>query len=96
MASKRLIEEGVIGFNQIQNRPVFSYHMGDKHFGFPLHAKAQWFVKTGKTGRVWLSSVQIAQIEPLARKIIDKCFGLFVFEHPFDLGFQYLGLFQFI
>src|ERR1700681_2540828 len=72
MARQTLIEERIVGTQQLDDAAILAYLVVDEQFRFGLIGCTEAFIESRKDGRVWRGVAKIAQLKPLPRKILHE------------------------
>ena len=72
MPRQPLVDERVIGVQQIQHAAVFAHDALEEQLRLAAHGLAQVVVEIGKVSKSGLIVLQIAQEQPLAGEIVDQ------------------------
>src|SRR5262249_8598413 len=89
-----LIEERVVGVEQLQHASVFSEHALKKQLRLLLERLAQALIELRKRVRVRLHLVDRAHIEPLSGEVADQRLRSRIVQHAPHLLRQHGGIFQ--
>jgi hypothetical protein len=82
VAGEPLIDEGVVGVEQIDEAAIVADDRIKHHFRFAAERAAQVFIEVPGVG---LHVLQLAEIEPLAGEVLDERVGALVSDHPLHL-----------
>ena len=88
------IDEGVVRGQELHQWTILPHLALEEHLGLRNKGVAQAFVEIGKDPRIRLHHPHVPQLQPLARKIAHQRRRAAVGEHPSDLLFQNLWIFQ--
>ena len=88
------IDERVVRRQELHQRPIVPHLALEEHLGLGNKGLAQVFVEIRKHPRIRLHHPHVAQLQPLAREIAHQRRRAAVGEHPPDLLFQDLRIFQ--
>ena len=94
MLRQPLVDEGVVGVEQIEHRTVFPQDALEQQFRFALECLTQVVVEIGEEPVVRSGVLQVAEIEPLAGEVGDERAGLRVGKHPSRLLFEHCRFVQ--
>ena len=92
VARKPLVDEGIVGAQQLKQAPVRTDLIVDEQLCLTLEGLPQVLVELRKSGGIGIDSVEIAQIEPLADEVLDEGARTGVGHHPLYLLLKYAGL----
>ena len=92
---KALVQERVVGPQQLQDARVLAQLALDEELCFSLERFAKIFVEFGKQVRIRRHAAHIAQHQPLSEEIRDQRLRAAVGQHPADLVLQHSGFLQF-
>ena len=84
-----LVDEGVVGVQQIDDAAVFVHDAVDEHLGFLAHGLAQVVVEIGKQRDGRSLALQAAQVQPLAGEVSDQFLRARIGEHALHLLFEH-------
>ena len=93
-AGQALVEEGVIGVQQLEHAAVILDDIPNKQLGLAAHRLAQALVEHREALQVRPDHVDILELEPLPGEILDQRGRLLIAQHPFDLSLEYGRLAQ--
>src|SRR5687768_12163301 len=85
MLRQALVDERVVGVEELDDTAVFCNDRPEQHLGFALHRLPQVAVEIRRIGP---DVLQLAQEEPLAGEAADERVSLRVGEHAPDLPFE--------
>jgi hypothetical protein len=71
-ARQPLVQEGVIGAQQVKHASVLSEHAADEQLRLALHRGAECFVEVGEQDLVGLLRRDVPQVQPLGREVGDQ------------------------
>jgi len=91
---KALVEECVVAIQQIEHTAVITQDALKKQFGLAADGVTQIVVKFGEHIRVGRHLGEIAQLQPLAREVLDQGVRTRIVEHAAHLAFENLGRLQ--
>jgi hypothetical protein len=83
-----LVQERVVGVQNIEHIAIFSNNAVEKQFRFALECLPQVVVKIGINQQVRIAIPQLSKIQPLARKIRDQRLRPAILQHPPHLLLQ--------
>ena len=83
-----LIDEGVIGGEEVDDRPVLLEDVPEELLRLRAHVAAQLLAEVGEFVVVGIDDGQHPQLQPLAGEILRQRLGLGIAEHAPDLGVQ--------
>ena len=87
-----VIEERVVGGQQIHHAPVFQKDIADESFRFLREIMPQLFVEHREQLRIGLHGIESREVQPLHRETGDQARGLGIGQHAPDLFLQGSGL----
>ena len=85
-----LVEERVVGVEEVGDRPVVVDDRGEEQLDLAGHRQAERLVEAGEPAPVGAGQLEVPGLEPLAGEVLDELPGLRVLEHPGDLGVEVL------
>ena len=85
MLGHALIEEGVVGAQEIDDAMILPHLTFDQELGFLRHRLAQIFVERHKGRRIRRYPCDIAQEQPLADEVLDQGLRARIGHHALDL-----------
>ena len=94
MLGKALIQERIVGTEQIENTAVLAENAGDEELGFFAEGGAQVLVEAAEDVGIGLQIFERPQVEPLAGEVLDQRVGVRRGEHARRLGLDYRGFTQ--
>ena len=80
-----LIQERVLGVQQIQQTSVLPHQVLKKQLRLPAHRKPQTVIKIRKLFNVRLQDIHIFKLQPLPHEIFDERRRLRIAQHPLHL-----------
>jgi hypothetical protein len=83
-----LVQERVIGVQQVENAAVLAHHRSEKQSGLFQHRGPHPLTEPGKTLRVGRKAIEPLQLQPLKGKVVDQSLRFRILQHPLDLGIQ--------
>jgi hypothetical protein len=92
---QRLVDEGVVRVEELQNAPVAGKNVLKYHLRFATHRLAKFRVEGAELVRVRRNHPQPPRFQPLPGKIPDERISLGVLEHPLDLRRQHHSVEEF-
>ncbi len=92
MPGQTLVQECVIGVEQIDNAAIFTNDAFEEHLHFALQGETQISVEVR---RFRVRTVQLAQSHPFGCEIVDERFGFRIFQHAARLLFEHAGIRKF-
>src|SRR5690606_18421508 len=90
MTREALVDERVVGGQQIQNAAVLVNDAREEELRLALEALPQSVVEIRELVRVRMDVVEVPQVEPLTREVLDERRGLRIREHARHLGGKHL------
>ena len=90
-----LIQKCVIGLDQVEDTSIFPDNAFKQHFRFRTHCLTEVVIKIGIPSHVGRHGIQIDQVEPLRREIVDQRLRAIVRQHSSYLRFQQVRFVQF-
>ncbi len=88
-----LVDEGVVGVQQVGDLAVLLHDTGEQHLGFLAEGVAKVGVEIGHVG---LRTGEIAQHQPLTGEVLDQLLGSAVGQHPAHLPVEHRRLVQLV
>ena len=85
MLRETLVEERVIGAQQIEHAAIFFHHTLEQQLGLAPEGLTEVVVEIGEQPVVRFVAVEIAQVQPLCREVVHQCDRARVREHPAHL-----------
>ena len=95
MLGEPLVEERVVGLNEVQNHAVFPKERLEVEFRFTSKGFAEVVVEIGEEAKIWREGLQVPQVEPLRGEVLDQTAGTPIGQHPAHLALQDLRPMQF-
>jgi hypothetical protein len=92
MQRQALVDEGVVGRQQIQHAAVLVQDAVNEELGLAPERGAQPVVEVGKDHGVRIDVVDSADAQPLERKVGDERSGPGIGQQPADLSFEDRGV----
>ena len=89
-----LVDEGVVGGQQVEDAPVLAHHALEEELGLAVHRAPQPLAEIGEAVLVRHQRGNVAQVEPLPREVLDQARRALVGEQAPDLRLQDVGLAQ--
>src|SRR3569833_2070261 len=96
LAGQPLVYERIVPIQQPDHALVVPQHAGDEKLGLLLEGGAQRTVELREEAGIRLDPIDLVNIQPLVRKVIDEGVGTRIGEHTPDLLCQHRGLLQLI
>ena len=94
MLGEALIEEGVIALDKVEDASVVAQDRGKKQLALTLHCCAQRCIKLGELLHIGALEFEVAQVQPLAGKILLQRQCAVIGEHARYLLLEHLRLAQ--
>ena len=94
MLCQPLIREGVIGVQQFDDVSILLHHATEEQLDFFLEGGAQVVVEIGEQVDDGFLGVHRANVQPLAREVLDESLGARIGQHAANLSFQRRGFAQ--
>jgi hypothetical protein len=91
MPRQTLVQEGVVGVEQIEQAAVVADDAAEQHLRFALERRAQVVVEVPGFG---LKRVEVAQEQPLSGEVLDQGVGLRIRDHPAHLLLEHGRILQ--
>ena len=88
MLREPLVDERVVGREEIEDAPVFAHDAVEEQLHFAAHRLTQRIVEVRIDHRQRSGALQTAQVEPLAGEILGEGIGARIFQHALDLTFE--------
>jgi hypothetical protein len=88
VGGETLVEERVVGVEQLPHAPVLPKNARDEQLGLPPEGLAQGVVEMAKQKRVGLLQVHVSEKEPLRGEVLHERIRFRVGQHAPDLGIQ--------
>ena len=85
MFREPLVDEAVIGGEQIEHVPIFAHDAVEEELRFALHRLGQAIVVLRVEQHVGMNLVEILQPQPLAREALRQRIRSRIREHPLHL-----------
>ena len=89
-----LIDEGVIGREQVQDAAVFVNDAAEEQLDLAPESFAQRAIEVRKQVHDGLAGLHAANVQPLPREVFDERVRARVGDHPLDLLLEHLGVVQ--
>ena len=70
MPGQALVHEGVVSRQQVEHAAIFLHHAFKEQLGFPPERLPEVVVEIGEQIRIGLDVAQIAELQPLAGKVV--------------------------
>ena len=80
-----LVDERVVGRQQLEQAPILLHQMVKEELGLPSHRLLELLVEVGVGAHVRMQPVEVGQPKPLGREPCGKRLGTRVGQHPVDL-----------
>ena len=94
MARQPLVDERVVGGQQVEDVAVLPNDALEEQLGLALQALSQFVVPVGVEDAVGRRGRQVAEVEQLLREARDERIGARIGEHPPHLLLEHFGLAQ--
>ena len=88
MLGQALVQEGVVGIQEIQRTAVLTDYAFEEHLRFRQHRGAKALIEIRIGGAVGLLRFQAAQMQPLAGEVGGQRLGLGIGQHARNLLLQ--------
>ena len=95
MPRQPLVDERVVGIQQIHDAAVFAHDAVEEQRRLFLHRLAKVVVEIGERFQIRSGALEIAQVQPLLGEVGDQRVGSRVRQHPLDLLLEHGRVFQF-
>ncbi len=86
-----IVDEGVVGGQQIENAPILTNHAVEQQLGLTPERLPKVVVEVRKVVVVRDDILQVAQLQPLTGEVVDQRRRLGIGEHPLHLLVQHGG-----
>ena len=83
-----LIKKTIVGVKEVEHAAVPANDVLGEELGFAPHGIAKAFIEIRKAFAIGPYDVNIAELKPLASKVLDQGSGFFVLQHAADLRFE--------
>ena len=94
MLGQALVQERVVGVQQIEHAAILADDALEEQLGFPLEGLPQVVVEVKEHLRTRPEPGHIADVQPLTGEVADQRLRARVGEHPLDLLLEHAGLMQ--
>src|SRR4051812_41262384 len=92
MLREALVQEGVVGIQQIGDAAIFAQDALEKELGLLAKCLTEIVVKIDETSEIRRDRLQGPEVQPLTREIRHEAARAGVGEHPAHLGLEKLRL----
>ena len=93
MLREPLVDERVVGAQQLQRAAVVAQDVAEKHLGLASKTLADVVIEVREHQQVGRDlRLEVAELQPLAGEVADKSVRTFVRDHPLHLGREHTGL----
>ncbi len=82
MQCQALVDEGVIGRQQVQHAAILAKDAADKQFHFTTECRPQGVVEIREDDRIRVDLLERTHLQPLEREVADERFSARVGEQP--------------
>ena len=94
MPGQPLVDEGVVGLQQIDHAAVFAHDALEEQLGLALEAAPQVVVEVGELVGVGLRVPNVPKVQPLTREVSDQRLRLWVGKHAPRLSLEHRRVFS--
>ena len=91
---KALVQECVLAVDKIENALVRFHHVREEGARFGIHGMAELAVEFRELHGIGMDAVKIAQLQPLAGKVINQRGGFGIKQHAAHLRVQHCRLIE--